>query len=150
MRKCRRCGLNRNVDRYVGTRGRTCDTCRTSTRRVGTKDQRLQETYNITHEEWLLLLAWNDGKCWICNGVRKGKGGLPLYDTDHDHALERAGIPIRECLRGLLCKRCNRRLLPGCLDSVEILMRAIWYLRHGNEVAQAILRGDAEAQGEAA
>jgi len=138
-RTCARCHNGRVLSRYVGARGRICDTCRAGTRRAGSKDQRLKATFNITHEQWLRLLAYNDGKCWICNGKRKGKGGTPLYDTDHDHAMEKAGVPIEETIRGLLCKRCNRRLLPSALDRVDILERAIWYLLHAHAIAQEIL-----------
>lgn len=150
MKVCKKCGDNRAAKFYRGTRGTVCADCRKRTRVTGTKDQRLKETYNISHEEWLLLLAWNDGKCWICNGKRTGKGGVPLYDTDHDHALEKQGIPIRECLRGLLCKRCNRRLLPSALDSVAILEKAIWYLTHAHAITQEILAKAAEGHSQAA
>jgi len=56
--------------------------------------------------------------------------------VDHDHKLEKllieSGIdPIdaaRMSVRGLLCKRCNRRLLPAATDKQEVLARAITYL----------------------
>ncbi len=142
MRKCVKCGLNRNVHRFTSARGRTCDTCRRASRRRGGKDARLQEDYGITMEQWERLLAYNEGRCWICDGVRKGKGGGPAYDTDHDHALERQGTPTEYTVRGLLCKQCNRRLLPSCKDSIRILERAIWYLLNAHRVAQEILWGD--------
>ncbi len=29
---------------------------------------------------------------------------------DHDHAKQAAGVPVRECVRGILCSTCNRYL----------------------------------------
>jgi len=80
------------------------------------------------------------GKCAICCGYRKGS-----YDVDHDHRLEKRFIaegydPLkarRESIRGLLCKRCNRRLLPASLDRPDILEQAIEYLT--NPPAEMVL-----------
>lgn len=123
MRRCTRCGRNKNVETgYKTPRGRVCITCQKGSRRHTTKDARLQESFNITMEQWQALLKWQGGKCAICKGKR------PMYDTDHDHGLQKAGVPIEHTIRGLLCKRCNRRLLPSCLDDVRILLAAINYL----------------------
>lgn len=139
-RICIRCGNSCAVGRYVGTRGKICDTCRSHSAHEGTKNARLQETYTITLDEWKAVLAAQGNVCAICKGKRFGRRKRPRYDVDHDHALERAGVPILECLRGLLCPRCNRDLLPACRDDVTILQNAIDYLLHGLERTQAILR----------
>jgi len=137
-KQCVKCGKNKDVTKGFKTpRGRVCITCQRGSRRASTKNQRLQESFNITHEQWQRLLAWNDGKCWICFGTRS------VFDTDHDHALERAGMPIEDTIRGLLCRRCNRRLLPSCKDDVKILSRAMWYLTCARDIAQELLRGEA-------
>jgi hypothetical protein len=133
------CGRNRDDRFYTSARGRICADCRRKTRRRSSKDTRLQEDYGITMAQWERLLAYNDGKCWICDGVRKGKGGGPAYDTDHDHARERMGMPTERTVRGLLCKQCNRRLLPAAKDSIALLERAIWYLLNAHAIAQDIL-----------
>lgn len=91
--------------------------------------------------EWQALLQAQGGVCAICKGKR------PTYDVDHDHKLEKAlremGVdPLlatRMSVRGLLCKRCNRRLLPASLDSDVILTAAMDYL--GTPPAQSILTG---------
>ena len=137
MRRCTRCGKNRAARFYRGKRGRVCITCQKRTQSSNTKDRRLQETYSISHEEWQAILTSQGGVCAICNGKR------PQYDTDHDHALERMGMPIRDCIRGLLCKRCNRRLLPAALDSIDLLLRAMDYLENGRQRVQAVLYGNA-------
>lgn len=123
MRVCTRCKRNKNVETgYKTPRGRVCVTCQKGGRRHTTKDARLQESFNISMEQWQALLASQGGLCAICRGKR------PMYDTDHDHGLQKAGVPIEKTIRGLLCKRCNRRLLPSCKDDVKILLAAIEYL----------------------
>ena len=141
MRVCTKCGRNKNVETgYKTPRGRVCKTCQRTGRSATTKDARLQESFNISMKQWQALLKWQGGVCWICRGKR------PMYDTDHDHAMERAGFPIEETIRGLLCRRCNRRLLPSCKDDVSILVRTIDYLstRHHEEV-QRVLRNAKES-----
>lgn len=99
-----------------------CVTCRRKRRSAGTRDQRLQETYSITQEEYEAILEAQGGVCAICKGKRSG------YDVDHDHAVVKAGGTVRSSVRGATCRRCNRRLLPAALDSVIVLQAAIDYL----------------------
>jgi hypothetical protein len=62
--------------------------------------------------------------------------------VDHDHKLaklhdhpEEKGCP--ECIRGLLCRNCNRNILGRLHDDPEALERGAFYLR--NPPARAIL-----------
>lgn len=122
-RPCAKCKRGRAERFYVSPRGRVCATCRRRGRSAGTRAVRLLETYGITEEEYAALLAAQGGVCAIC----KGKRGYNL-DVDHDHEKERQGHSPRECIRGLLCKTCNRRLLPAAKDRVTLLNAAIDYL----------------------
>jgi hypothetical protein len=115
-RPCSRCGKNRAERFYSGPRGRTCSFCRKARRRSNSRNQHLTETYGITEDDYNRLLAAQDGKCAICGGLRRQN-----LDVDHDH---KTGL-----IRGLLCKRCNRRLLPSCGDDETVLWQAIEYLR---------------------
>lgn len=124
-RPCQKCKRNRAERFYVSERGRVCSTCRKKRTQFASRDVRLMEKYQITQEEYELLLESQGGGCAICKGKRSGN-----LDVDHDHAKERAGEPVRSTVRGLLCRRCNRRLLPGCTDSVVVLNNAIAYLQH--------------------
>jgi hypothetical protein len=109
---------------------------------VATRAVRISETYCISLEEYSAILASQDGACGIC-------GRKPRYnlDVDHDHAVERAlraqGVPEceakRRSVRGLLCKLCNRRLLPAVRDDIVTLERAQVYLRSSLDAAQGIL-----------
>lgn len=114
-RMCKACKKNRREDFYSSPRAKTCRDCLKKNRRNYSRDTRLQETYGITEDEYRALLDKQGGKCAICGGTRRYN-----LDVDHDHKDER--------LRGLLCKACNRRLLPNAKDSIEILKRAIEYL----------------------
>lgn len=89
--------------------------------------------YNITEVEYQAILAYQDGACAICRGKRPGN-----LDVDHDHRAQgqllAAGlsreVAVRDSIRGLLCRRCNRRLLPASLDTTAILYQAIDYLNN--------------------
>ena len=131
-RTCKKCTKNRAL-RFYTPKGYTCVTCRKGTGRKLARATHLQQTYGLLLEEYDLILDYQMGKCAICCGYRKGS-----YDVDHDHGLEKRFIaegyaPLRarrESIRGLLCKRCNRRLLPASLDRTDILEQAIEYLNN--------------------
>ena len=73
------------------------------------------ETYGLTLAEYDSILENQDGGCAIC-------GRSPRYnlDVDHDHKTGQ--------VRGLLCKPCNRHLLPAADDNQEVLFSAFTYL----------------------
>lgn len=130
-RKCEGCGKNRQLRFFRGKRGTVCVTCQRKRRRNYSRDTRLMETYGITGEEYEALLEAQGGVCAICGGKRPYN-----LDVDHDHAVEQAlvnqGVPpieaVRRSIRGLLCKVCNRHLLPAVHDQVGLLMSAARYL----------------------
>ena len=72
--------------------------------------------YNLSMEGYQAILDVQAGVCGICLGSRP----YALH-VDHDHVTGR--------VRGLLCKRCNRHLLPSSLDG-RLLAGAIAYLAH--------------------
>jgi hypothetical protein len=124
-RPCAKCKRGRAERFYVGPRGRVCATCRRSGRSTTTRAVRLEETYGITEAEYAALLAAQDGACAICR--RKARYNL---DVDHSHSAVSRGLSVRDSVRGLLCKLCNRRLLTAARDDVAVLLRAIEYLNH--------------------
>lgn len=92
--------------------------------------RRLIQTYGITAEEYQRILAVQGGKCAIC---RRATGVRKRLSVDHDHAVAVAdghiatnGCP--NCVRGLLCSRCNA-ILGHARDDVEFFERAIGYLK---------------------
>lgn len=122
------CGRNRDLRFFPPDARRTdgistrCVTCKKKRRSIGSRDQRLQETYGITQAEFNLILESQGGVCAICKGKR------PSYDLDHDHKAVKAGKTLRQSVRGVLCRRCNRRLLPASLDDCDVLFAAQTYL----------------------
>ena len=132
-RPCKKCGRNRAERFFTSPRGHTCKSCRKKRVQLAGRDVRLMENYGITEAEYQLLFERQDGRCAICRGKRSGN-----LDVDHDHALERAGVEKRKTIRGLLCRRCNRRLLPAATDNTAVLENAISYLRF--PPAQGVLK----------
>lgn len=90
---------------------------------------RLQAVRNhgISESEWRALWTLQDGKCAIC------KRSFSPHDSgtvDHDHRCCPRAHSCGKCIRGLLCRACNRGI--GCLhDNPEFLKAAIEYLESG-------------------
>lgn len=109
-----------------------CSTCQAETRKRTTRARFLEQEWGLTIEEYEKLLDLQGGVCAICGGGRRYN-----LDIDHDHDEERALLKLgyehrlarRYSIRGLLCKRCNRRLLPASMNSDEILFRAAAYVK---------------------
>lgn len=80
--------------------------------------------YNITSASYDGLLEAQGGVCAIC--WRSEPSGKRLA-IDHDHDCCPPGGSCGECIRGLLCSRCNA-LLIGHYD-VPQLYRAVHYLQ---------------------
>lgn len=130
MRVCERCGKNRNLGRYVGTRGRVCDVCRKAGSRASARARHLQTTYEITPDEYAAIVSRQGNVCAICGGSRPYN-----LAVDHDHAIaEQFGV--RASIRGALCKRCNK-LLRDVRDNSQLLRAAAEYL--SNPPAKKVL-----------
>jgi hypothetical protein len=130
-RECQKCGKNRALKFFSSERGRVCAACKKKASRQQARNVHLQQTYNMTMDEYDALLKAQNGRCAICKGYRPTS-----YDVDHDHRLEKQLIANgtkpdtarRQSVRGLLCRRCNRRLLPATLDDTTIMQSAIDYI----------------------
>lgn len=128
-RVCARCGRNRQV-KFYAPRGTVCKPCQTKAAAARGKNDRLQAVYGITLDEYHHILAVQNGVCAICKGQRA------VFDVDHSHAREKelraAGMDslqaTRLSVRGLLCKRCNRRGLPAFQDNPDTIRRAAEYV----------------------
>jgi hypothetical protein len=95
------------------------------------RSQQLMRQFGITLAEKEEMAAVQGGVCAICKKPC-GTGRMLALDHDHSHHPD-GGTPYghhqacRECLRGLLCQRCNHMIgLAG--DDVEVLQAAIDYL----------------------
>jgi hypothetical protein len=84
--------------------------------RAYNSERRMRINFGMSWDDYALLLNVQDGRCAICNG-RPRKNMLAI---DHDHKTGE--------IRGLLCSRCNHRLLGSANDSPARLRRAADYL----------------------
>lgn len=120
--------FGRSKSRSIGV-ATTCKPCASAL----SHEARLLATYNITADQYRALLESQDGKCFICR-TRPRRARLAV---DHDHKCCKAGGSCGKCVRGLLCKRCNRNLLGSAHDDPAVLRRAADYLER--PPAQAVL-----------
>lgn len=81
------------------------------------KDAYLKRTYNVSLEEWELILAAQGGVCAICGNPPKQRA----LHTEHDHS---TGL-----VRGLCCFFCNAQILRQRVTP-ELLRRAADYMEN--------------------
>lgn len=93
-------------------------------RRVVARGRRLEQVYSITVAEYAEILAAQGMVCAIC---QRATGKTRALAVDHDHSCCDGPTSCGRCVRGLLCKPCNR-LLGHVRDSPETLRRAARYL----------------------
>lgn len=92
---------------------------------------KLLDRYGITLEQYNEMLASQGNRCAICPATPEEVGTLCV---DHDHSCCPESKTCGECIRGLLCDRCNRGL-GYFLDSVQSLSEAVKYIEfHRKEV----------------
>lgn len=114
---------------YPGPRCATHHRVAALARKAAARDKRIHETYGLAAHQYDALLAYQDGTCAIC---LRATGKTRRLSVDHDHAQAKKdghhtekGCP--KCVRGLLCRPCNR-MLGHVRDDPTTLMRAAEYL----------------------
>lgn len=90
------------------------------------KDKRLRANYNITLNEYLLILSNQGFHCALCPR-NTGDSGQWLA-VDHDHNCCPGKKSCGKCVRGLLCPDCNRKL--GHIENTVWLEVALSYLQN--------------------
>ena len=105
---------------------------------------KLWTTYHIGWETYQEILNAQGGRCAICKTA--DPGGTGSWHVDHDHDCCAGDRSCGECVRGLLCTRCNSGL--GMFkDSEEILQAAMEYLAH-NSKPPSLQGGSTQNKGE--
>lgn len=84
------------------------------------KDQHLRRKYNISLNDYTLMLEQQNYKCWVCD-AEHGQTRTQALNVDHDHTTGE--------VRGLLCNRCNF-VLGEVKDNTRTLEKLILYLEH--------------------
>ena len=79
-------------------------------------ENRLQSTYGMSRQQYAELFVAQGGRCAICLAQPRTKALV----VDHNHKTGE--------VRGLLCNRCNHRVLGASHENIAILKRAIDYL----------------------
>lgn len=128
---CARCGLVKPLSEFSPGRRhkngqnkyRYCKACHREVARI----HRMKSQFNLTIEDYELLLSSQNGVCAVCGNVpRKNRLGV-----DHNH---KTGL-----IRGLLCAFCNR-VIGLMRDDADRFERVVTYLR--SPPASSVLGGD--------
>jgi hypothetical protein len=98
--------------------GSRCKACVSVTSHLS----RIKGTFGVGGDTYGWLFALQGGKCAIC----RAKPRTVRLAIDHQHGHCKSGCP--DCIRGLLCSRCNSELLGAAHDSLNILRNAVRYL----------------------
>lgn len=94
-----------------------------SKNKEGYRNRNLMLTYGITLSDYNNMLIKQNNECAICR-TTKGTRKNGRLDVDHCHKTGK--------VRALLCGHCNV-LLSRAKDNIEILKKAIEYLKEHNE-----------------
>jgi hypothetical protein len=87
------------------------------------REYHLRSTYRMRLEDYDALFHRQNGACAIC-----GEKSDESLHIDHDHNCCPGRISCGKCIRGLLCKTCNRGI-GHFEDKPELLLKAANYLR---------------------
>lgn len=83
-------------------------------------------TYGITLEDYDRMLEEQGGRCKICPAT-EGSGRTKYFSIDHDHSCCPGPTACGQCIRGLLCSRCNL-ILGQVNDDPALLQRMAEYV----------------------
>ena len=98
--------------------------------------------YGIDHEERDALLESQGGVCAICGSDEpRGRGWV----VDHDHSCCPGIRSCGECVRGILCHKCNL-MLGQANDNIDTLTSAVAYLLSDKNVLMASLGAGGQPQ----
>lgn len=93
---------------HGGPRSRRCATHHLAwkrARRTKTRDTRVRRVYGLSPEQHAELWTFQGEAC-IC-----GRRPSRAPDIDHDHACCDGPASCGRCVRGLLCRQCNREVI---------------------------------------
>jgi hypothetical protein len=121
---CKDCSSTTRKTPHPGPRCATCHREVRKQRSVTAHGRRLEQVYSITVTDYAEILAAQGLTCAIC---QRANGSTRRLAVDHDHGCCDGPTSCGRCVRGLLCKPCNR-LLGHVRDDPETLRRAARYL----------------------
>ena len=92
---------------------------------IKVRDSRFRYRYGISTVIYEAMIESQFNRCAICSSSNPGKRGV--FEIDHDHRCCSGVGSCGQCVRGLLCARCNSAL-GGFSDSPTVLRQAAAYL----------------------
>lgn len=98
--------------------------------RVRNHGRRVASIYGITIEFYWELYEFQGGKCYICE---RAYGKTKRLAVDHDHSCTTGHdkeVACQECVRGLLCTMCNRKIVGHLRDDPAAFRRGAEYLEN--------------------
>ncbi len=118
MKTCSKCGRELPLEAFwnnIRTRDgkqAACKRChgkgvRDYQERIGIRWRNLLVRYRMTREQYEAMLARQGGRCLICGTDQGRASNAHLFDVDHDHSCCAGIVTCGNCIRGLLCARCN-------------------------------------------
>ena len=139
-RVCKDCKNPRRNAKYQGPRCWTCNKEFKGVRSAARKAKHVETNFGITEEEYQAIYEAQGGYCYLCRRAR-GTGKYRLA-VDHDHELAKQHDHPEEqgcwlCVRGLLCRSCNRNVFGHLRDEIAAFERGKEYLL--NPPARAVL-----------
>ena len=94
------------------------------------RNRTIKHRYGIDHQQYLDMVAEQDGRCAICRtdeGEANGKGQRYWLHIDHDHESGK--------IRGLLCTTCNTGIA-HLRHNPLLLHQALRYLGEGDDLSR--------------
>ena len=132
--KCTSCGEVKSETEFSwrhkaeGLRQSRCKAC--FSKKMRSSRYEMKKRNGITAEQYDKLYAQQKGLCYLCKKPEKTTwhtGKLIRLAVDHDHRCCPTRPSCGECVRALLCTRCNR--LVGTLEKSRSLVNlAIRYI----------------------
>src|ERR1700722_11345571 len=131
LKICAKCKQSKSLDQFhkspcnsggVHTYCKDCTKTRDARRTPAqTKRNNLRNMYGMTEDDYTYLMDAQDGLCYLCE---KAFLLMPrtVPDIDHYHGhhhIRKAQKGCLECIRGLLCNRCNMVL--GLMEDCQHL-----------------------------
>ena len=84
------------------------------------RKSQLWSHYKLTIETYLNILSSQDGLCAVCKLKKR------LY-VDHDHSCCSGNITCGQCIRGLICQKCN--MFMHYVDEYDLFEEALLYAK---------------------